>query len=65
MCVLMCVLMCMQELGCSANEKSLERNLGEMQKTHFKHTNTRYNTEVIRQPQHIIIMVLSLDAFLS
>ena len=35
----------LQELGCSANEKSLERNLGEMQKKHFKHTNTRYNTE--------------------
>ncbi len=35
----------LQELGCSANEKSLERNLGEMQKKHFKHTNARYNTE--------------------
>ncbi len=35
----------MQELGCSANENSLERNLGEMQKKHFKHTNARYNTE--------------------
>ena len=23
----------------------MERNLGEMQKKHFKHTNTRYNTE--------------------
>ncbi len=34
----------MQELGCSANEKSLERNLGEMKK-HFKHTNARYNAE--------------------
>ena len=36
----------LQELGCSANEKSLvERYLGEKQKKHFKHTNTRYNTE--------------------
>ena len=35
----------LQELGCSANEKSLERFLGEKQKKHFKHTNTRYNTE--------------------
>ena len=35
----------LQELGCSANEKSLERYLGEAQKRHFKHTNTRYNTE--------------------
>jgi len=36
----------LQELGCSANEKSLERYLGETQKKHFKHTNARYNTEV-------------------
>jgi hypothetical protein len=42
---LMCMFCCLQELGCSANEKSLERNLGEMQKKHFKHTNARYNTE--------------------
>jgi hypothetical protein len=47
---LMYVLMCdllygLQELGCSANEKSLERYLGEAQKKHFKHTNARYNTE--------------------
>ena len=42
----MCVICCgLQELGCSANEKSLERYLGETQKKHFKHTNTRYNTE--------------------
>ena len=39
------MLFALQELGCSANEKSLERNLGEMQKKHFKHTNARYNTE--------------------
>jgi hypothetical protein len=43
---LMYVLMCdllygLQELGCSANEKSLERYLGEAQKKHFKHTNAR------------------------
>ncbi len=42
----MCVLCCgLQELGCSANEKSLERCLGETQKKHFDHTNSRYNTE--------------------
>ena len=35
----------LQELGCSANEKSLERYLGETQKKNFKHTNARYNTE--------------------
>ena len=35
----------LQELGCSPNEKSLERYLGETQKKHFKHTNARYNTE--------------------
>ena len=35
----------LQELGCSANEKSLERYLGEAQKKHFKHTNARYKTE--------------------
>ena len=40
-----CTVCGLQELGCSANEKSLERYLGEAQKKHFKHTNTRYNTE--------------------
>ena len=40
-----CVCCGLQELGCSANEKSLERYLGEAQKKHFKHTNARYNTE--------------------
>ena len=35
-----------QQLGCSANEKSLEQNLGEVQKKHFKHTNKRYSVEV-------------------
>jgi hypothetical protein len=35
-----------REFGCSANEKSLERMLGEAQKRHFKHTNSRYNVEV-------------------
>ena len=41
-----CMFCALQELGCSANEKSLERYLGETQKKHFKHTNARYNTEV-------------------
>jgi hypothetical protein len=36
-----------RELGCSANEKSLERKLGEVQKTRYQHTNSRYNIEVI------------------
>jgi hypothetical protein len=35
-----------REFGCSADEKSLERMLGEAQKLHFKHTNSRYNIEV-------------------
>jgi hypothetical protein len=35
-----------REFGCSANEKSLERMLGEAQKTHFKHTNSCYDVEV-------------------
>lgn len=35
-----------RDFGCSANEKSLERMLGEAQKRHFKHTNSRYDVEV-------------------
>jgi hypothetical protein len=35
-----------REFGCSANEKSLERMLGEAQKKNFKLTNTRYDIEV-------------------
>jgi hypothetical protein len=36
-----------REFGCHANEKSLERMLGEAQKTNFKLTNSRYNVEVM------------------
>ena len=50
-----------REFGCSANEKSLERMLGEAQKTHFKHTNSRYDVEV---PSihiiHVVIRTLNL-----
>jgi hypothetical protein len=35
-----------RELGCSANEKSLERKLGETQKKNFKFTNGRNDVEV-------------------
>jgi len=34
-----------QELGCPADEKSLERMLGESQKKFFKHTNARFDIE--------------------
>ena len=37
-----------RELGCSANEKSLERKLGETQKKNFKFTNGRNDVEVCR-----------------
>jgi hypothetical protein len=35
-----------RELGCSANEKSLERKLGEIQKKNFTYTNSRYSVDV-------------------
>ena len=35
-----------REFGTSANEKSLERMLGEVQKARFQHTNSRYDIEV-------------------
>jgi hypothetical protein len=35
-----------RELGCSANEKSLERKLGEIQKKYFSYTNARYDVDV-------------------
>jgi hypothetical protein len=35
-----------RELGCSANEKSLERKLGEIQKKNFSYTNSRFNVDV-------------------
>ena len=46
-----------QQLGCSANEKSLEQNLGEVQKKHFKHTNKRYSVEV---NIHFLLLIRNL-----
>ncbi len=42
-----------REYVCSANEKNLERMLGESQKAHFGHTNSRYNVEVPSCPYKI------------
>ncbi len=42
-----------QQLGCSANEKSLEHTLREVPKKHFKHTNIRYNVDVYK---HFILL---------
>ena len=33
------------EIGCAADEKSLERKLGESQKRHFKFTNRKFNVD--------------------
>ena len=35
------------EIGCSAMEKSLEKMLGESQKKPFKHTNAKFDVEVL------------------
>lgn len=35
------------EIGCSAMEKSLEKMLGESQKKPFKHTNAKFDVEVV------------------
>ncbi len=35
------------EIGCSAMEKSLEKTLGESQKKPFKHTNAKFDVEVL------------------
>jgi hypothetical protein len=42
-----------RELGCSVNEKSLERKLGEIQKKNFSYTNARYNVDVSTPAPHV------------
>ena len=48
-----------QELGCSADEKSLERMLGESQKKFFKHTNAKFNVEIQLERKTMQMWMLS------
>jgi hypothetical protein len=45
-----------RELGCSAEEKSLERKLGEIQKKNFSFTNSRFDVDVSYSLQYSFIM---------
>jgi hypothetical protein len=47
-----------QELGCSAEEKSLERMLGESQKKFFKHCNGRFDVEAQLERKTMAMWVL-------
>lgn len=48
-----------QELGCTAEEKSLERMLGESQKKFFKHTNAKFDVEAQLERKTMQLWMLS------